>query len=130
MKGLGFRASTCISMRQKRHPTSRDLRMAAHPAPSEPHGHVQVQKSIETGPLGNSATVVRYHRPPPRLVHVRVQSYALNSHPKIISLASNSQANRPAAAGPRIHCRQGPGTPRPPGRKCGGRRCEALILAN
>ena len=57
-------------MRRWRHPTSRDLWVAARPAPGELPG--LVQEAIETGHSSNHPPAVKHHRLPPKLLPVRV----------------------------------------------------------
>ena len=65
-------------MRRWRHPTSRDLWVAAHPAHSELR--CCCARAIETGLSSTLPPAVRHHRLPPKLLPVRVSGCALNSH--------------------------------------------------
>ena len=59
-------------MHRWRHPTSTNLWVAAHPAPSDPRGCCP--EAIETGLSSKSPPAVRHHRLPPKLLPVRVQA--------------------------------------------------------
>ena len=58
-------------MRRWHHPPSRDLWVAAHPAPSKPHGCCPPKKPSKSGFSSKSPPTVRHHRLPPKILGFR-----------------------------------------------------------